>query len=154
VACAPTCSGRACGQGDGCGGTCCQGSGCTTPSCPTCQQPDSGCGASCVASPYGTLCTAAGGLSRSCNAGSRTASPPHISNAGASGCGAAWITGSNFPSSPYISVAIRDINWNIVGYAAYVYNGGTTSLTVGIPSNLQSLFNTQGLRFTVVNTAI
>jgi hypothetical protein len=155
VACTASCGGKACGQSDGCGGTCCQGSGCTTPSCPVCQQPDSGCGSMCVASPFGTGCSAPGGIPGSCNgAGSCTGSPPHISGAGASGCGAAWITGSNFPTAPYIAIDIRDINWNIVGNAAYIINGGSTSLTVGIPSNLQSLFNTQGLRFTVVNTNI
>jgi len=55
--CRPSCSGKTCGQGDGCGGTCYAGSGCCTPSCSgkICGQGD-GCGGICYAG-SGCSCT-------------------------------------------------------------------------------------------------
>ena len=67
--CAPSCAGVACGQGDGCGGTCCSGSGCTVVSCyPQCQQPDA-CGVNCIPANDGMPCGNSGGT---CNNGGCT----------------------------------------------------------------------------------
>lgn len=58
--CRPTCTGKSCGAGDGCGGICYSGSGCCTASCSgkTCGDSD-GCFGTCQA---GSGCTSAGPL--------------------------------------------------------------------------------------------
>ena len=80
--CRPSCSGKPCGQGDGCGGTCSAGSGCCTPSCSgkTCGQGD-GCGGICYAgsgccspSCSGT-CGSPDGCGGTCQPGSGCTSP-------------------------------------------------------------------------------
>ncbi len=69
--CTPACSGVACGQSDGCGGTCCTGSGCTAASCGTCQIATA-CG-SCGPAADNTACTTGGGGAGTCQAGSCSA---------------------------------------------------------------------------------
>jgi len=57
--CTPSCSGKWCGQSDGCGGTCCNGSGCAVVGCYACMTPNS-CGGQCVPVANGTPCGSGG----------------------------------------------------------------------------------------------
>jgi Domain of unknown function (DUF4082) len=72
--CTPTCAGVACGQPDGCGGTCCSGSGCTaaTGCDPQCQTLNT-CGSACQNVADNTSCTPSAGGAGTCQSGACTA---------------------------------------------------------------------------------
>ena len=83
LGCKASCTGKPCGAGDGCGGSCAAGSGCCTPSCTgkVCGAGD-GCGGSCAAgsgcctpSCSGKTCGAGDGCGGSCEAGSGCCQP-------------------------------------------------------------------------------
>lgn len=95
-ACTPSCSGKMCGQSDGCGGTCYSGSGCTAVSCATCQQADS-LGVSCVASANGSYCP--GG---SCQYGTCQCTPSCSGKTcgSSNGCGGTCYAGSGCTTAP------------------------------------------------------
>jgi hypothetical protein len=76
--CTPACTGKLCGDGDGCGGTCNDGSGCCTPSC------------------AGKLCGAGDGCGGTCNNGSGCCTPSCAAKScgGGDGCGGTCKIGS------------------------------------------------------------
>ncbi len=102
--CTPSCSGKTCGAGDGCGGTCQSGSGCCTPSCSgkTCGAGD-GCGGTCQSgsgcctpSCSGKTCGAGDGCGGTCQSGSGCCTPDCSNKTcgAGDGCGGTCQSGS------------------------------------------------------------
>jgi hypothetical protein len=84
TSCTPVCSGKTCGSGDGCGGTCQPGSGCNSTCTSACSgkacgaddgcggtcQPGSGCDSTCTPACSGKACGSEDGCGGTCQAGS------------------------------------------------------------------------------------
>jgi YD repeat-containing protein len=112
--CTQTCSGKACGSPDGCGGTCCLGSGCTAETCATgpCGGDSATCQGTCTIKPSTTLCSSATACAKAsyCNGTSASCPvpqyrPPTAECAGAGICSKpSFCTGSSAvcPRPPYL----------------------------------------------------